>query len=270
MYNHKNLQNAASVLNSELEKVSSWCKVNKLSLNISKTHFVIFHPFYKSINDIDIFIGNTQIKRVDVIKFLGLYIDPVLKWSSHISKIKTSISKVIGILYKIRDFVPNYILKNLYNTLIYPHLSYCNIVWGNAHPSNVNQLFLQQKKIVRIITHSNILAHTPPLFSMLNILNIFDIHRHQCAVFIFKFINKQLPDNFKNFFILSQSIHSHNTRSSQHLFSVSINCDLFKRSIVCCGVNFWNSLSNSIRNIKSLNSFSSELINHLMSKYNHM
>ena len=228
---------------------------------------MIFHPNHTKIQNIDIFIGKSQLKRVEVIKFLGLLIDPALKWSSHISKIKTTISKTVGVLYKIKDFVPMYILKNIYNTLILPHLNYCNIVWGNAYPTYLNQLFLLQKKAVRIITQSDFLAHTRPLFSSLNLLNIFDLHRYHCAVFIFKSINNKLPVNFNDYFNFNYDIHNHYTRSSGHLFSLPTNTDTFKRSIVCYGVNFWNSLTHALRNIKYLNSFSFKLKNHLLSKY---
>ena len=269
LYKHKDIYHAASTINSELTHVSTWCQVNRLSLNIDKTHFMIFHPNHSSIKNIEISLGNSKLKRVDVIKFLGLLIDPALNWSSHISKMKTTVSKTVGILYKIKDFVPKHILHNLYNTLIVTHLNYCNIVWGNTYSTHLNQLLILQKKAVRIITKSHFLAHTPPLFRSLNLLNIFDLHKYHCGIFIFHYINNLLPANFIDYFNFNHDIHNHNTRSSGQLFSLQVNSDIFKRSIVSFGVSFWNSLSPNLRNIKSLKSFSIKLKHHLIHINNH-
>ena len=47
---HKNLGTLINILNKELDKVSNWLKVNKLSLNIKKTDFILFHNKQKLIN----------------------------------------------------------------------------------------------------------------------------------------------------------------------------------------------------------------------------
>ena len=231
---------------------------------------MIFHPHHKTVDNINISIDNVPIKRTEVIKFLGLYIDPLLSWSSHISKITTSVSKIIGVLYKIKYFVPDHVLKSLYNTLILPHLNYCNIVWGNTYPTRLQKLFLLQKKAVRIITNSSHLTHTPPLFSKLSLLNIFDIHRHQCAIFVYKFIHKQLPVNFDSYFLSKHDVHSHNTRTSHHLFAPSVNCDLFKRSILYNGVKVWNQCDFSIKNLNSVKLFANKLKISFLNNYDHV
>ena len=66
-YRHKNLNTLVSIINTELIKISSWFKLNKLSLNISKTNFIHFQSSNSFCNEnltINIFIDNSKITRV--------------------------------------------------------------------------------------------------------------------------------------------------------------------------------------------------------------
>jgi hypothetical protein len=66
------------------------------------------------------------------IKYLGILNDKNLTWKHHIDAISTKISKGIGLIAKIRHFVPRNILINVYQSLIHPYLTYGIAVWGQA------------------------------------------------------------------------------------------------------------------------------------------
>ena len=86
-------------MNTELEKVDKWLKSNKLSLNINKTHYMMFHRTRiknKAAEDRVHLCGNNLIS-VSNTKFLEVIIDSNLNWSDHITYIKNKISKSIGI-----------------------------------------------------------------------------------------------------------------------------------------------------------------------------
>ena len=105
-------------MNNELGKISTWFKANKLSLNVSKTKFSLFHPNSKKRfvpADLPLLkIDNTRIIRDHITKFLGVLIDENLTWQPHISHISTKISKSIGILYKASPFLNKSLLKQLH------------------------------------------------------------------------------------------------------------------------------------------------------------
>ena len=61
-------------INNELEKITLWLKMNKLSLNVQKTKLMIFHTRQKQINERNISINDTDIERVESFNFLGLHI----------------------------------------------------------------------------------------------------------------------------------------------------------------------------------------------------
>ena len=107
-----------------------WLTVNKLSLNISKTKFMIFHHPNKRTIDIQIKINDIDIERVTDFCFLGLTINENLTWKTHIGKISNKISKFNGILNKLKHFLPHHVLRSLYCSLIQSQINYCILAWG--------------------------------------------------------------------------------------------------------------------------------------------
>ena len=107
-----------------------------------------------------------EIEKVHVTKFLGVYIDYRLDWKRHIDHIINKVSKGFSVIYRPSQKLNETALLMLYNTLILPYLSYCSEVWGRTCITNLNPLFVKQKKFVRIIGRLSRLRHdhTTPLF----------------------------------------------------------------------------------------------------------
>ena len=100
-----NFTNISQILNTELENVNIWLKANKLTVNIKKTHYMMFHRTRIKLNtNFKILINNNIIDHTNNTKILGVIIDNKMNWSAHIHYIKNKISKSIGILFKIRNF----------------------------------------------------------------------------------------------------------------------------------------------------------------------
>ena len=141
LYSHKSLQTLEKVVNSELKKVCEWLTVNRLSPNIQKSNYVIFHPPQKKI---DREIANTgqylSLDRKNYVKFLGVFIDSNLKWSHHINYVALKISRIVGIIARLRHFVPTQTLLVIYRSLILPYLTYGICVWGHASKFFLNKL----------------------------------------------------------------------------------------------------------------------------------
>ena len=159
--NFDNIRNN-TLINTELEKVYGWLCSNKLSLNVGKTKYMCFHTAQKKVIYPDLKINNIRINRVSEFNFLGLIISSDLKWNKHIEHISLKISKVIGIMFRMKSILPSGILHTIYNTLIMPHYSYCLLTWG----SNIytgHRLLLLQKKALRMIDDSHYIAHTEPI-----------------------------------------------------------------------------------------------------------
>jgi len=117
------------LINKELNEVNSWFCANLLSLNVKKTNYILFG--HKNMPDINVFINNQQIARVNQTKFLGVIIQHDLKWHAHIHLIQNKISKTIGIMCKIKNILSTQHLRLLYRSLIEPYLNYGCIIWGS-------------------------------------------------------------------------------------------------------------------------------------------
>ena len=117
-------------INFELLKLTDWLKVNKLSLNANKTKLMIFHMPQRKLNPPIIKIDEIQLEPISNFNFLGIIINENINWSKHINKISYSISKTIGIIRKLKNFLPSSVLLTIYNSLILPQLTYGILVWG--------------------------------------------------------------------------------------------------------------------------------------------
>ena len=117
--------------------------------------------------------------------YLDVLIDQHLSWKRHIDFVSKKISKSVGIIAKARFYLSSQTLMTLYYSLVYPFLTYCNVAWSSTYCSNLNCIYLLQKRIVRLITKAHYLANTAPLFSHLKVLDIFSINSFSVATLIY-------------------------------------------------------------------------------------
>ena len=137
-------------------------------------------------------IDNTEIERVKEFNLLGIKISEHMTWKSHTDMISNKISRISGILNKMKHFLPLSVKLNIYNGLVLPHLHYGILLWG----FDINRLTKIQKNIIRIITNSKYNSHTEPLFKQLNLLKLKDIFTIQQYKFFHKYLSQDLPDYF--------------------------------------------------------------------------
>ena len=200
-------------------------------------------------------LNNYQFKQTSCIKYLGVIIDEHLNWKEHVTHICGKIKRGIGILSKLRHFVPTKILVNLYYTLIYPYLTYSVVAWGNTYDTTVKPITILQKRAMRIILFSDFRDHSNPLFIRLKILKFPDIIKFQTAIFIHDFHHGNLPCSFDSFFHLVSSRHNYNTRlaSCKSNYSLpSARTNYGKFNIRFSATKIWNSLNENLRNFKKV------------------
>ena len=119
-----NINTMMATLNCELAKLTEWLNANKLSINVSKSHYMVFHRSRRKINKGNILLGTTILSQVTFTKFLGVILDDKLKWTHHISYIKTKISKGMGIILNARKVLKKKVLLQLYHSFGGMHLTY--------------------------------------------------------------------------------------------------------------------------------------------------
>jgi len=257
-----------SAINNELKKFVKWFELNKLSLNVNKTHCIVFVTRHnRNIQtDFSILMDSTTVERVSYTKFLGVIINENLNWEDHIFTVKQKVSKNLGIIRNIMHKVPDSVLLNLYFSLIHPYLSYCNVVWAIDRSCVLNKLFILQKKAVRSITHSRWNCHSIPIFKRLGILPICSLNDLQIACFMYRQVHKLLPPPFSNMFQMNYEIHLHSTRQKNNLHVTLHRLRIRRNTVKIYGCKVWNSLPSALRNIASLHLFKAEFNKMLFSR----
>ena len=120
-------------VNTNLRKVQRWCNVNKITINLKKTNYMIIMGKRQAVSvNGTLKVANTNIEEVSVASFVGIQIDIHLTWTAHIQMVNKCVRQKVGILFKIRHFVPKYILVLLYKSFIQPHMSYGIEVYGGV------------------------------------------------------------------------------------------------------------------------------------------
>lgn len=209
-----NIYDLQARINSELSKINEWLKVNRLSLNITKTKYMMFHMHNKNVPQIELKIDDVVIEQVSEFNFLGITISEDLKWKKHIDKISNRISRNIGVLNKLKHYLPVPTKLSIYNSLILSHINFGLLIWGYS----CERILKLQKKSVRIICLSKYNAHTDPIFKQLEILKVGDIFTLQTLKFYYRFKNGQLPAYSLSLpFPQNLDMHDYETRNRQQL-----------------------------------------------------
>ena len=161
-----NIREIITRANQELIIINSWIKCNKLTLNMDKTHYIIFNrnktlPF----NLDQLKIDSTPVVEQSSTKFLGVFLDKKLSWKDHINHVQAKINKQCGIIYQVRGLLSTKALRLIYYSLVYPIITYCHVVWGAATQTALKPVIIAQKKIIRAIMGLRKFDHTNKSFS---------------------------------------------------------------------------------------------------------
>ena len=246
-----NLKDLCDIVNTELNIISNWLNINKLTINISKTFYLIFTR--RKLENISISLCNQQLKRKNSIKFLGVIVDDKLCWREHINYICKKISKSIGIIRKIKDSLNEQSKIMLYYTMIYPYLQYCVAAWGAACPTHLKPLISKQKCIAKMIKSES---------SLLKLSDIYNLE-------VLKFMHSQIINNPNPIISFRQvlDIHNVNTRNRHDLRPIHPNSELAKRFITYKGCLLWNNLPNYLKSFQNSTTFKINVKKHLLLPY---
>lgn len=117
----ENLHQTKEVVTQEMLKNKKWCALNKLSLNLDKTKFMVFGNSKKTTNVL-VQIEIVELEEVKEIKFLGVILDKRVSWKSHIKYVRSKLLRCLAILVK-KHALTLKALQTLYNALFLPYLS---------------------------------------------------------------------------------------------------------------------------------------------------
>jgi hypothetical protein len=253
-----------NIFNEELYKVGDWLSTNRLSLNVSKSSYMIFKS-KPHLPDINIQIRGISINRVHTVKFLGLYVDDRLTFCDHIQNVRSKLNRTIGIMYKLSPYLSETSLKIIYFSLFYSHLSYGITVWGFSTKSSLNKIVTAQRKAIRVIDNS--FRPTIEKFNRLKLFTFENILKYFSLIKLYVSINNNDQPYFIDRLMPFQQNHSYETRfkSSNNLISPFYTKSYCQRSFLFNSVKFWNVIPQTVRGADSVSMFKSNLKKHILS-----
>ena len=150
----ESIEEVELAMNNDFHCVHKWMLANKLSLNSSKTEFLLIgsnHRLKNLINQPNIKINQDKIKQVHYSRLLGVQIDEKLTWNKHVEDVAKKSTSGVGAIRRIRDFVDRETLISIYNALVRPHFEYCSEVWDTLGIGLSTRLQKLQNRAARII-----------------------------------------------------------------------------------------------------------------------
>ena len=221
--NVKHLEDLITRMQKELNLLNIWLQANKLSLNVQKTYYIIFHRagIKLTSHTSDLYMGGSIITATDKLKYLGVIIDDKITWIPHITYVKNKVSKGIGIMFKARNYLKRNALVNLYYFFTYPYLIYCIEAWGNAINCYLKQLYLIQKKVIRMIAFANYNTPSIDILKNLNILPLYKLVVDRIGIMMYKYANDLLPPALHYLYTSNNDVHNCTRPPSCHKSNIN-------------------------------------------------
>ena len=212
---NKSLKRLKKLLNLDLKILTAWLKANKISLNASKTEILIFRNPHKPINyDLKLTLDGHRLYPSKYVKYLGILIDPYLKWNYHVKTLAPKLSRSVGMLAKMRHFVPTEVLRNLYFGIFYSLMTYGAQVWGqyqNIHTKRISKL---NDKAIRLMNFAKYHEDPTKYYKKLNVLKFQDTIKLNNFLYVHDHFNYNLPSALLDKFEYVHQNHDHKTRIS--------------------------------------------------------
>lgn len=147
-------------LQRDLVRLSDWCKLNRLKLNIDKCKFISF-TLKRNPHNAIYYIDSTPLEQVYVVKDLGILIDSKFKFNYHIDHIFRKSLKMLGFIFRVTSkFTNSNCLKLLYNSLVRSHLEFQTPTWTPYQSTYKHKLERVQRKFTRHLYYKLYIPYT--------------------------------------------------------------------------------------------------------------
>lgn len=220
-------------------KYSKWCSQNCIVINPSKSNFLQFNT-----NNITVSINGHVLDNPHVVKYLGIYIDDKLNWSSHVKHVTKLCSQRIGLFKKALPYLPRDVTLLYYNAFIRSCFSYCIVFWFNNNRSGTYKLVNMVNKLFSVLAYKCKLS-VGEFVSTTQICDVNVVYKLQCLSLMHNIWNNRDKYVYINL-VTNSSVHGHFTRLTENIHVDSIS-SLDRRNFIYHCVLLWNSYSLDIR-----------------------
>ena len=240
IYSSNNINNIKLYFNEDLLNVSEWLSANRLTLNQTKTEFMLIgsHQRISTFNsEPALALNNILVKRVGYTKSLGMHIDQYLSWNVHIGNLGKKVASGIGALKQIvRPF-----------SLIQPYFDYCSVVWNSCGTTLAGKIQKLQNRAARVLTSANYDTSTDILFKKLGWIDVQSQRKIAKGTLVYKALNGLAPDCLAQMFTERSRITYYTLRDTGDKLALpQARTNYLKDSFSYSGAVLWNFLPNEV------------------------
>ena len=253
-------------LHRNFNSLCDWFVENKLSIHLGedKTKSILFgtRRQLKNIGELNIRLGDIDIKHHSNVKYLGVILDNNLSGETMASKVLGKINGRLKFLYRKQHFLNSSLRRLLANALIQPHFDYaCSAWYANLNKGLTKKIQTTQNKCIRFCLGLGNRTHLGTKeFEKINWLPTKERFEQMVSVNIYKFFNNDAPAYMKEIFHPVDMIH--NTRRSKHrLILPHRKNNRGQKSLSFTGPKIWNNLYSELKTIGNVNTFKHKIKN---------
>lgn len=261
VYNANSFESLYQDMQHDLNLLQQWFFNNGLTVNASKTKYIIFRKNDQLDNIYyDLWLSGEKLERVVSLAYLGLIVQQSLRWNLHVEHIHKKISKFLGMLRQSSYMIPLKERKNLFYAHVNSQICYLCIIWQNAPNYVISKISITLNKFMRTIFWEDYLdpnVRTVDLYKNNYIMNFAQLKYFESALFVYKVKNNLIKHNLE---LQSLSeLHRFNTRNMINIQIRMPRTNYIKLGCIYPAIINYNNLPLNLKTITSIHIFKNSL-----------
>ncbi|XP_044182741.1 uncharacterized protein LOC122963371 [Acropora millepora] len=243
-------------LNNDLPSVAKWLHYHKLTFNLDKTKCPLIgsNSERESKVDLTVSILDHSISNVRSFKYLGIHISSDFRWIDHIEHLTRKMNQRPKLLKRIKHLLPFRARLLFYQSLVVPLFEYADLVWGDEHNITLmSSLQVLQNKAAKVILNRPFYSSSTEALAVLKWLPLEKRRFQRRCVHVYKCINGLIKHDMD--LIRQDVLHRHNTRNKGNFRLPRVKRNWGKQRTQYHAVSDFNSLSQTIKDSRNVNSF---------------
>ena len=239
-------------LNVDCEKVDKWMKSNKLKMNADKTHLLTVGT-QRRLNSmprhLEVSIDGVLVKEEPsgCESLLGCKVQADLKWDTHVSNLKTNLSRRLAGLRCIISLCPKSVRKLLAEGIFNSVLVYCLPLYGGLSKHHVQDIQVLQNKAARMVCNAAVWSRRSTMFENLGWLTFNQLISYHSLILVHKIRRNEDPEHLAR--NLCRDGRNGRILSQNPVLSLTRNSFCYRAS------SEWNRLPASLRHEAKLGAF---------------
>lgn len=255
------IQQGIAMLSESAKIVASWAELNCLSLNTKKTQAIVFGSpntlkLFKLLNipKITVNLNGDSVSFVDEVTSLGVVLDSTLSWQPQVNQVTKKVNRVLYGLRIIRPCTSHTLRKRLIESLVVPHLDYCNVVYSDLSSQLSAQLQRLSNSGIRYIYGLRRQEHITPFRKRLNWMCNQTRTNYFAALIMYRLVRMREPPFLLSLFEPYKSDKP--SRGPRKDLKVStLKTDWGRNSFQVKYAKLWNIIPPCIRDLHSYSQF---------------